>query len=266
MVSMPGNAEPAAEPSRVPPRYCVASSVLPACTSPLSRCRRLANFRGASAEARCAHQLYGVQLAGQRLDVGAVADHQHGSQLAPVPRHPSRRHDHHPVTDGGQRGVGSPDRSTSSTRGQPDLVDGFAGGAVNFEQSTGLVVDQRGGAVRTRRQHALADTVQHRFLGAHQRRPSRWSVAESVRATGGPAATRSAFPPPGRWRSSTLRPTGHCATGRAPPRVTLPTDLADDPLRIRCAYQDFRARTDGPRCPSAGSPPRGPTGRTTGRC
>ena len=116
-----------------------------------------------------AHQLDGIELTCQRFNVGAVAHDQYRAQLASLPRHRPGRHDQDTVPDGGQGGCGiAGPQHLQDPRRQSDLIDRMSGCGTNLEQVASLVVDERGVAVGISGKHPFADTVQHRFLGAHQ--------------------------------------------------------------------------------------------------
>ena len=116
-----------------------------------------------------AHQLHGVELAGQRFDVGAIAHNENGSQIAALARHVSRRHHDDPVTDGGERGrrIRRPEHVEHAGR-QTDLLHRSARLVADLEQPARLVVDERDFPVGVDGEHPLVDAVQHGCLAADQ--------------------------------------------------------------------------------------------------
>ena len=190
-----------------------------------------------------AHQLHGVELAGQGFDVGAIAHDQYGSQIAAVTRHVSRRNHHDPIADcrEGRRRFRRPEH-LEHTWCQTDLLHRPARFVADLEQPACLVVDERCLPGGVDGQHALVDTVQDRCLAAYQ-----------LGHFGGLQPHRQASPPSGqKYRADDTDEQRHadqdCRRPHVSPQLVVnrgrrdsDADLANDPIRIRRQHRYFRA-------------------------
>ena len=190
-----------------------------------------------------AHQLHGVELAGQGFDVGAIAHDQDGAQFAALTRHVSRRHHHDPIADRGERRrrIRRPEH-LEHTRRQTDVLHRPARFVGDLEQAARLVVDERCLPGGVDGQHALIDTVQDRRLAAYQ-----------LGHFGGLQAHRQAPPPSGQKHRADdadeqRHADKHCRRPHVGPQLVVnrgrrdaDADLADHPIRIRREHRYFRA-------------------------